>query len=108
MSEEDILTIVCAGALIISAIAVVAFIVLNLKAFTYEKKKEGSETCLTVNAKKNLAKVTVQARFGSEEIKFERKRIRKGQSVDFVYPHSEKKAKLIVEPESGSPQTIEV
>jgi len=108
MSEDDILIVGCAGILILIAIGVIAFVILGLKAFSYEKRKEGANTCLTIIAKRNLAKVTVQARFGNEEIKFERKRIRKGQSVEFVYPASDKPAKLIVETETGSPQVAEV
>ncbi len=108
MSDEDILTLGCGGVLVLAAIAIIAFIVLNLKAFSYVKRKEGSNTCLTITAKKNLNKVTVQARFGNEEIKFERKRVRTGQSIDFVYPQSDKPAKLTVETDSGSVQTAEV
>jgi hypothetical protein len=106
--EDDILMFVCAGVLILAAVIVLVTIILNLKAFDYRKRKDGQNTCLTVNAKKNLGKITVQARFGNEDIKFERKRVRKGQSIDFVYPASNKAAKLIVETESGSVQVVEV
>lgn len=108
MSEDDLLIAGCAGILIIIAFGVIAFVILGLKAFSYEKRKEGSNTCLTVNAKRNLTKVTVQAKFGNEEISFERKRVRKGQSIEFVFPASEKPAKLIVETETGNPQVVEV
>ena len=108
MSEDDILIMGCAGILILVAVGVIAFVILGLKAFSYEKRKEGTNTCLTVMAKRNLSKVTVQASFGNEEISFERKRIRKGQSVDFVYPSSDKPARLTVETETGSPQTVDV
>lgn len=108
MTDEDILALCCGGVLALTAASVIVFIILNLKAFTYQKHKEGSNTCLTITAKRNLNKVTVKARFGHEEITFERKRIRKGQSVDFVYPSSDRKAKVIVEAESGNVQTVEV
>lgn len=108
MSEDDILVMGCAGILVLLAVGLIAFVILGLKAFSYEKRKEGGNTCLTVRAKRNLAKVTVHATFGNDDILFERKRIRKGQSVDFVYPSSEKPAKLVVEMESGSSQSVEV
>ncbi len=108
MNDDELLVAGCAGLLILAAIAVLAMIILNLKAFTYTKRKEGANTCLTVTAKRNLARVSVIARFGEEEITFERKRIRKGQSVDFVFPRSDRKARLVVESEVGSPHTVEV
>lgn len=106
--EEDLLPTICAGALILLALAVVVFLALNLKPFTYEKRKEGNNTCLSVTAKRNLNKVSVTASAGGEDITFERRRIRKGQRVDFVYPQSQKPAKLIVEVESGHVQAVEV
>jgi len=108
MNDDELLVAGCAGLLILGAIIVLAMVILNLKAFSYSKRKEGTNTCLTVMAKRNLARVSVVARFGDEEITFERKRIRKGQSVEFVFPQSDRKAKLTVESEVGSPHTLEV
>lgn len=108
MSEDDLLIMGCAGILILVAVGVIAFVIIGTKAYGYEKRKEGANTCLTVFAKRNLARVTVQARFANEEIKFERKRIRKGQSVDFVFPSSDKPARLTVETETGSPHSVDV
>ena len=105
---DDVLTFGCAGALILFVIIVVVFLVFLRRPFRYSKKKEGQNTCLTITAKKNLAKVSVFARFGSEAIKFERKRVRKGQSIDFVFPASKNKSKLVVETEKGKEQTFEV
>jgi hypothetical protein len=106
--EDDFLTLGCAGALLVVALIILVLVILGLRPYTIRKKKEGSNTCLTIRAKRNLAKVTVVARLGDEEVTFERKRIRKGQSVDFVFPSSDKKAKLIVEVESGNARTAEV
>ena len=108
MIEDDVLPYVCAAALALGAIAVIAFFIYNLRAFTYQKRKEGANTCLTVTAKRNLNRVVVDAKFGEEGIKFERKRVRKGQSIDFVFPASQRKAKLTVETESGNIQAAEV
>jgi hypothetical protein len=108
MTDDELLVAGCAGLLILGAVIALVFVILNLRAFSYSKRKEGGNTCLTVRAKRNLARVCVVARFGDEEITFERKRIRKGQSVDFVFPSSDKKAKLTVEAEVGAPHSVEV
>jgi hypothetical protein len=108
MNDEDILSLSCAGIIVILVLVGLLWLVLGMKPFTFKKKKEGSGTCLTITAKRNLASVILYARFGSEEIRFERKRIRKGQSVDFVFPSSEKKIKLVVETDPGNERTIEV
>jgi len=108
MSDEELVTAVCAGTLIIVLLLALVLIVLGSKSFTYRKKTEQGSTCLTVTAKKNLSRVLVVARVGSEDIRFERKRIRKGQSVDFVYPASKKPAKLTVEGETGNVKVVEV
>jgi len=106
--NDDILTIVCAGALILTVILVVLFLIFGMRPFRYNKRKEGSNTCLEITAKRDLAKVTVFARFGSEQIRFERKRIRKGQSIDFVFPESKKKTKVVVETEKGKEKAFEI
>ena len=107
MNDTDIVTISCAAIVVLAVIAVAVFL-FGRKAFTYKKGKEGANTCLTIYAKRNLAKVVVVARFGGEEIKFERKRIRKDQSVDFVFPSSEKKIKLVIEAEPGNEHHFEI
>lgn len=105
---DDILALVCAGGLILAVLIAVLLLIFGLRPFTYSKRKEGSNTCLTITAKRDLARVTVFARFGSEAIKFERKRIRKGQSIDFVFPASKKKTKLVVETEKGKEKAFEI
>ncbi len=105
---DDILPVACAGTLIILVLAMVVYFIINLKPFSHERRKEGTNTCLTITAKHNLNKVTVTASVDGEDVTFERRRIRKGQSVDFVYPLSPKPAKLTVEVESGNVQALEV
>jgi len=108
MTDEDTLSLVCAGVLLIAAIAAMIYLVSSLKAFTYSKKKEGGNISLTVKAKRNLNRVSVVAWSEDGDVDFERRRIRKGQSIDFVYPYSDKKAKLVIEAESGNAQILEV
>jgi hypothetical protein len=108
MSDEELMTALCAGTLIIMVLIILALMFIGSKNFTYRKKTDQGTTCLTVTAKKNLNRILVVAAVGSEDISFERKRIRKGQSVDFVYPASKKPAKLTVEAESGNARVVEV
>ena len=104
----DVQSAICAGAVILIGLAVIIFILWNMKPFSTKKRTEGTNTALTVTAKRNLDKVTVIARFGNEEVNFERKRVKKGQSIEFVYPSSKKPAKLIVEVGSGHVLAAEV
>lgn len=106
--EEDVLPIICAGVLVLMAVVAIVLVILNLKPFTWRKKSEGSSICLTVTAKRNLNKATVKVSVDGEDVVFERRRIRKGQSVDFVYPSTKTLAKLTVEVESGNVQVAEV
>ena len=98
----------CAGAVVIACIAAVAYLLTRSKPVKYEKRLEGGNTCLAITANQDLAAITVTARFDSEEINFERKRIRKGQSVEFVYPHSSQSATLTVQAVSGKTLVFEV
>jgi len=106
--EEDVLPLICAGVLVLMAVCVVVFIILNLKSFSYTKRTEGSNTCITLTAKRNLNKASVKVSVDGEDVTFERRRIRKGQNVDFVYPSTKSPAKLMVEVESGNVQVAEV
>jgi hypothetical protein len=105
---EDLIPIFCAGALLIVFAVLLLLGLRALKPYGYSRRAEGTNTCLTIKAKRNLHKVTVVASFGGEEVTFERARVRKGQSVDFVFPSSEKKARLVVEIEPGKSQSSEV
>lgn len=108
MTDDEILAGVCVGTLALLIVVILAILVLGSGSFTYRKKSENGNTTLTVTAKRNLDHISVVAKAGEEDIKFERKRIRKGQSVDFVYPASKTPAKLTVEMDPGNVKTIEV
>ena len=101
-------TYVCAGSVILLCLMAIAYILLGFRQFSYKKKNMGTQTSLVVAANRDLFRIAVVARFGREEITFERKRIRKGQSVEFVYPRSDQKASLTVEAESGHARAYEV
>ncbi|MBI5046913.1 hypothetical protein HZC07_04255 [Candidatus Micrarchaeota archaeon] len=100
---SEVLPILCGG---VALIIVLVLIILNLRSFSYSRKDDGNSTCITITAKRNLERITLIVPLGKETLKFERKRIRKGVSVDFVFPRSKKQAKLIVEAESGHAQEL--
>jgi hypothetical protein len=108
MSDDLAVMGVCAGAAILALLVVLVIFIIRNKPFRYKKKTTDKNTTLTVMANRNLYKVTVEARFGGDSIKFERKRIRKGQTVDFTFPASNKPTKLTVEVESGKQKVFEV
>ncbi|VVC02744.1 Uncharacterised protein [Candidatus Bilamarchaeum dharawalense] len=106
--DADILIILCNGALILALVVIVILIILNMKPFKCEKKMEGNNTCLTITAKRNIDRVLVKVWMSGDHMTFERKRIRKGQQVDFVFPTSKKPIRLTVEVEPGNQRTFEV
>jgi hypothetical protein len=108
MSDETTLVLGCIGGFVLLFILVLVFVILRNRAFNYRKKNFENNTTLTVVANRNLYKVTVEANFPGDNIKFERKRIRKGQAVEFTYPLSKTPAKLIIEVDAGKPKVFEV
>jgi len=99
----------CAGAVVlVCLIAIVYLLVGGFRQFSYKKRTTGAQTSLVVMANRDLFRIGVDARFNNEQITFERRRIKKGQSVEFVYPRSDQKAKLTVEAESGHARVYEV
>ncbi len=99
---------VCIATTVIFCAIVIAYFLFSSKSFKYDKEIEENKTKLTITANQNLKKISVIAKFGNESITFERKRIRKGQTVDFVYPVSKKPARLTVVEESGKEKICEV
>ncbi|MBU0592066.1 hypothetical protein KKF81_00650 [Candidatus Micrarchaeota archaeon] len=92
----------CVVSVLLIGIIIIAYFVFTSKPFKYSKTTESKNTHITLTANKNLHQVSVQAKFGNEKIQFERKKIKKGQTIDFVYPFSNEKATLTVVEESGS------
>jgi stringent starvation protein B len=98
----------CAGTVVLLCAVAIIYLLLGIRQFSYRKRVHGNTTSLTVTANRDLFRVAVAARFNGEEIKFERRRIRKGQAVEFDYPRSDRKATLTVEVESGRARAYEV
>jgi len=99
---------VCAGILIVVVLLLIVYFLFLKKPVQYSKSVGKRNTTVEVIANRDLNKVSLVARFGGEKIKFERKRVRKGMTVDFVYPSSKEPAMLIIEVDKGKEQTFEL
>lgn len=99
---EDLILPACAGIAVLVIVAGAAYVLLNRSPVSCRRRREGQNTCLTISAKRNIERIRIVASFDGEEVPFERKRIRKGQTVDFVFPFSESKVRISVSDESGA------
>ena len=97
-----------AGALILICLIIIAYLLLGSKPVSFTKTVGKRNTSLSIRARRNIHKLSVKASFGGERITFERKRVRKDQTVDFVYPSSKDPAKLIIEVVPGKKQEYDV
>ncbi|MFH1520247.1 MAG: hypothetical protein ABID61_01240 [Candidatus Micrarchaeota archaeon] len=108
MIDGWILNALCVSAFLLVLLVVVIVVILTLKPFKHEKKEEGDNTCLTITAKRDLDKIIVMVTNKKEKMTFERKRIKKGQSVGFAFPTSNKPIKLIVEIDGNRQRAFEL
>ncbi len=99
---------ICIALFVILLLIVIVIIILNSKPISYKKKTDGVTTTITITSKRNLEKITVVAFFGKEEMRFERKKIKKKQSVEFAFPSSKIPSKIILEVGSGNVREYEV
>lgn len=70
MTEDELLMNLCGGSMALLAVILLILIILGSRPFTYQKRAEGQNTCLTVKAKKNLSRITVTVRVGGEVVTF--------------------------------------
>jgi hypothetical protein len=94
----------CTGAGIVIILILILYFLFLSRPFKHWKKTSKDKTTIIVEAKRNLAKVSVK----TWDFTLERKRVRKGQTVEFDFPASKKPVKLIVEVGSGRVETVEL
>ena len=99
--------VLLAGAAVAVVLLAVALILMRRRAFKVSRRIEGQNTCITLHARGNLERISLVAGVNGEDMAFERRRVRKGQSIEFIFPTSEKKARITVVLESGATQTAE-
>jgi hypothetical protein len=95
---------ICAGVGIVALLLIIIYVLFLSKPFKYWKKTSKDKTSVIVEAKTNLAKVSVK----TWDFTLERKRVRKGQIVEFDFAVSKRPVKLIVEVGSGRVETVEL
>jgi hypothetical protein len=96
-------TIIAAVIGLIVVAAVLYFIWKKTQAaVSYYKESDKSTTTIHVNANCNLRSITViNKQRNGEVMKFVRKDLGKGEEVEFSFPRSASKQKIIVECEKG-------
>ncbi len=100
--------IILAFVVILSLLIIIILLFLLNRPYSCSRRVKGEETVFTLEAKKDIAGVEVVGKFGNEKIKFQRKDIKKGEQIEFVYPASTEPASVTVEIEKGNPRTFEV
>lgn len=108
MTEDELFINVCGGLLLVILIIVIGLIAFGSRPFAYKKRVEGANTTLTVTARKNITRISLAVKVGTEDVTFERRRVRPEQTVEFVYPTSPDPAGLTIELESGHVTVFQV
>lgn len=73
----------------------------------FRRMVDGGNTLVEINAIRDIDQLALKSGSGNDELKFVRKDIKKGQKVEFSYPHSTEHATITVEV-SGCAQVFEV
>lgn len=97
------------GFVVVFAVLVILILLFIFnRPYSCNRKVQGDETIFTLDAKKDIAGIEVVGKFGKESIKFQRKDIKKGEKVEFVYPASTEPASVTLEMEKGNQKKFEV
>ncbi len=95
----------CSGSLILGCIAAIVYLLKFNKPVKVEKKISEGMVHITVEAKRNIAKIEVTS---GKKVHFLRKNIRGGDTVEFVYPLAEDHATLLIDLDNGKRLTIKL
>ena len=99
---------ICAASIIIACIAAIVYLLASSAPISCERTSKDGKVLVKITANKDIPKVEIIGKFGTEEIKFERKDIKKGQKIEFSYPHSTEKAKVTLYEKDGKTKVIEL
>ena len=103
-----ILEILLGFVVVLSIIVILILLFVFNRPYSCSRKVKGNETIFTLDAKKPISSIEIVGKFGDEKIKFQRKDIKKGEKIEFVYPASTEPASVTLEMEKGKPKTFEV
>ena len=99
---------ICAAAIIIACIVAIVYLLGASAPIKCERKIQDGKALIMITANKDIPKVEILGRFGNEEIKFERKDIKKGQKLEFAYPASTEKARVTLYDKDNKTKVIEL
>ncbi len=95
----------------LAVIIVCAYLIYRMlsepEAVEFSKKREGAKAAVLLKANKAVLAVRLYARLGEGDLLFERKRIDRGQTIEFSYPYSPEKVKMVVDLASGEQKVFE-
>ncbi len=107
--EIGFLEVMLAFVIVFAAVIIVVLLFFFNRPYNCNRKIEGDNTVFTLDAKKDISSIEVLGKFGkNEKIKFQRKDIKKGEKIEFVYPASTEPASVTIEIEKGNAKTFEV
>jgi hypothetical protein len=106
--EIGFIEVMLAFIIIFAVVFIIILLFFFNRPYNCNRKIEGDKTIFTLDAKKDIANVEVLGKFGKEKIKFQRKDIKKGEKIEFIYPASTEPASVTVEIEKGNQKTFEV
>ncbi len=104
----ELVEIVAVFVIILAIIVILVLLFIVNRPYSCKKKVKGQQTIFSLNANRDIARVEVVGKFNGESIKFERKNIKKGESIEFAYPASTEPASVTIEIEKGNLKTFEV
>jgi len=103
-----IILLVAAALVIVICIIIVGYLLLNQKPYTFARSEKGTGTSLLFDARRDVRSISVSDGESARALRFERKNIKGGETVEFVFPGISSKLILIVEEGSGSARTYEI
>jgi len=95
---------ICAGLVIVVCIVLIIYLLTRSRSsVSIEKKTEGGNVKLSMKANKDIRQIDVSGQNeDGEEIRFMRKDLKKGETVEFVFPLTRNPLQITVTDESGN------
>lgn len=100
--------ILCSGAVVMLCIILIGYLVFFRKPYHIKKETGNGSVTVTLDTRTALSRASLICADGKDGLRFERKNIKAGETIVFVYPAGEGKPCLIVEAVSGNAQTFEI
>lgn len=87
---------ICVSLVVLACIILMAYILAKGSGpLTCEKTVDGANACLTIRASRDIESIEVRVPDDPTEQVFRRRNLKSGESVQFVFPHTEKQITII-------------